>query len=229
MFTYEIKSDKKDEHKYIEITGYEGSVAHLNVPKEIDGISVEAIGNHSFSGRSDLVSVSLPESIRTLYGFAFREVVQEFCRYYQYHPTKTVHYYYDATAKGINYIEKGHDAVFMVKDELQRNGWTVMEYDLGTPMHHDKKHLVINNAFQGSEKLIPMLNKDNNVDLIQAIPLTGYTINTLGFRKDKSGEKTPESPATLPYELRTDGTDAMDTLILGCILRPYDDGKYIYA
>ena len=71
MFTYEIKSDKKDEHKYIEITGYEGSVAHLNVPKEIDGISVEAIGNHSFSGRSDLVSVSLPESIRTLYGFAF--------------------------------------------------------------------------------------------------------------------------------------------------------------
>lgn len=158
-----------------------------------------------------------------------RDVVQQFCQYYQYHPTKTVHYYYDSTAKGINYIEKGHDAVFMVKDELQRHGWTVMEYDLGQPKKHDTKHLIINNAFQGSEKLFPMLNKDNNVDLIQAIPLTGYTINTLGFRKDKSGEKTPESPATLPYELRTDGTDAMDTLILGCILRPYDDGKYIYA
>ena len=71
MFTYEIKSDKKDEHKYIEITGYEGSVAHLNVPKEIEGLKVEAIGNHSFSGRNDLVSVSLPGSIRTLYGFAF--------------------------------------------------------------------------------------------------------------------------------------------------------------
>ena len=71
MFTYEIKSDKKDEHKYIEITGYEGSVAHLNVPGEIDGIKVEAIGNHSFSGRSDLVQVTLPDSIRTLYGFAF--------------------------------------------------------------------------------------------------------------------------------------------------------------
>ncbi len=69
MFTYEIKSDKKDEHKYIEITGYEGSVAHLNVPKEIYGISVEAIGNHSFSDRSDLVSVSQPESKSTIYGF----------------------------------------------------------------------------------------------------------------------------------------------------------------
>ena len=158
-----------------------------------------------------------------------REVVQEFCRYYQYHPTKTVHYYYDSTAKGINYIEKGHDAVFMVKDELQRHGWTVNEIDLGNPMRHDKKHLIINNALQGSENLFPMLNKDNNVDLIQAIPLTGVVINSLGFRKDKSGEKTPESPATLPYELRTDGTDALDTLILGCILRPYDDARYIYA
>ncbi|MBO5622754.1 MAG: leucine-rich repeat protein [Butyrivibrio sp.] len=71
MFTYEIKTDKKDGHEYIEITGYEGSVAHLIVPEEIDGIRVEAIGNHSFSGRNDLVSVDLPESIRTLYGFAF--------------------------------------------------------------------------------------------------------------------------------------------------------------
>ena len=71
MFTYEIKNDKKDGHEYIEITGYEGSVAHLNVPDEIEGIKVEAIGNHSFSGRNDLVRVSLPESIKTLYGFAF--------------------------------------------------------------------------------------------------------------------------------------------------------------
>ena len=71
MFTYEIKTDKKDGHEYIEITGYETSVAHLNVPGEIDGIKVEAIGNHSFSGRSDIVQVTLPDSIRTLYGFAF--------------------------------------------------------------------------------------------------------------------------------------------------------------
>lgn len=158
-----------------------------------------------------------------------RGVVQDFCNYYQTQSNKTVIFYYDATAKGINYIERGHDAVFVVKDELQRNGWNVMCIDLGTPMFHDKKHLIINNALQGSEKLYPMLNKDNNVELIQAIPLTGVTINNKGFRKDKSGEKAQESPATLPYELRTDGTDAMDSLILGCLLKPYDSGKYIYA
>ncbi|RKM61393.1 hypothetical protein D6855_05740 [Butyrivibrio sp. CB08] len=70
-FTYEIREHKKDKHKFIEITGYEGSVSDLVVPAEIDGLPVEAVGNHSFSGRQDLRSVTLPESITTLYGFAF--------------------------------------------------------------------------------------------------------------------------------------------------------------
>lgn len=158
-----------------------------------------------------------------------RDVVQDFCAYYKKHANKTVYYYYDATAKGINYIERGHDAVYVVTDELKRNGWMVFGIDLGTPMKHDKKHLILNNAFQGSESVFPMLNKDGNDALIQAIPLTGITINSLGFRKDKSGEKTPESPGTLPYELRTDGTDAMDVLILGCISRPYESGAFVWA
>ncbi len=70
-FLYEKKEHKKDAHKYIEITGYEGTLSDLVVPPEIDGLFVEAIGNHSFSGRQDLKSVTLPETVKTLYGFAF--------------------------------------------------------------------------------------------------------------------------------------------------------------
>ncbi len=73
MFTYEIATDIKDGHEFAVITGYEGSVAHLVVPGEIDGHRVEAVGNHAFSGRSDLIQVTLPESIRILYGFAFHD------------------------------------------------------------------------------------------------------------------------------------------------------------
>ena len=174
-------------------------------------------------------ALRMPHSFFTKGDRRLREVVQDFCAYYRPHRNRTVYYYYDATAKGVNYIERGHDAVFTVTDELKRNGWTVVGIDLGTPMHHDKKHLIINNAFQGSEALFPMLNKDGNEALIQAIPLTGITINSLGFRKDKSGEKTPESPGTLPYELRTDGTDAMDTLILGCLTKPYDTNAFVWV
>lgn len=71
MFKYEVKSHKKDGHEYIEITGYEGRVKDLDVPEEFDGYKVESIGNHAFSGREDLETVSLPKTIRTLMGFAF--------------------------------------------------------------------------------------------------------------------------------------------------------------
>lgn len=70
-FTYSKKEDKKDTHNYIEVTGYEGSVLDLVIPEEIDGVRVEAIGNHAFSGRQDLETVTLPAGIRTIYGFAF--------------------------------------------------------------------------------------------------------------------------------------------------------------
>lgn len=68
---YEVAEHKRDKHEYIMITGYEGSVTRLVVPEEIDGMAVEAIGNHAFSGRQDLEEVVLPESIKTLFGFAF--------------------------------------------------------------------------------------------------------------------------------------------------------------
>ena len=73
MIKYELKNHKKDGHEYIEITGYDGKLQDLVVPESIDGITVESIGNHAFSGRDDLLSVSLPKSIKTLMGFAFHD------------------------------------------------------------------------------------------------------------------------------------------------------------
>ena len=43
-----------------------------------------------------------------------------------------------------------------------------------------------------------------------------------GFRKNKSMEKNPESEEDL-LEHRTDGTDAFDTLYIGCEKFPYRD------
>ncbi len=70
-FLYSVEEDKRDKHRFIMITGYEGSISDLVVPDEIDGMRVEAIGNHSFSARQDLRSVTIPETVRILYGFAF--------------------------------------------------------------------------------------------------------------------------------------------------------------
>ena len=162
------------------------------------------------------------KSFFTKYNRRLRECVADFCHYYRYHNCKKVILYHDSTALGTNYIEANHDAIFCINDELKKNGWVVVKKYLGNPMAHDKKHLIINNGFSGSEKLFPVFNADNNVELLQAIPLTAYVLTGKGWKKDKSGEKTPESDTNLPYELRTDATDAWDTGFLGCLLMPYE-------
>ena len=68
---YTKKEHPKDAHEFAEISGYDGSIDDLRIPETIDGLIVEAIGNHAFSGRQDLVSISLPCTIKTLYAFAF--------------------------------------------------------------------------------------------------------------------------------------------------------------
>ncbi len=70
-FLYEITEHRRDAHKYVTITGSTGNASNLVIPCEIEGLPVEAIGNHAFSGRQDIVMVSLPGSIKTLFGFAF--------------------------------------------------------------------------------------------------------------------------------------------------------------
>ena len=73
MFLFEKKTDRKDGHEFAEITGYDGKISDLVILTEIEGLKVEAIGNHAFSGKQDLKSVTLPETVKTLYGFAFHD------------------------------------------------------------------------------------------------------------------------------------------------------------
>ena len=178
------------------------------------------------------VSGNILRTIKSFYTISdrrLREVVQDFCEYYKSHANKTVFAYCDSTARSVNYIEAGHDAIWAMTDEFEKHGWTVNLKYMSNPMEHMKKHLIINNGFQGQEKLFPMFNKDNNVDVLQAIPLTSIKLVNGGFRKDKSEEKRLESADTMPYELRTDGTDAWDNLHLGCLLYPYDDGSFLWS
>ena len=70
-FTYEVQQAKKDAHEFAMITGFDGKIRDLVIPGSIDGYIVEAVGNHSFSGRDDIETVSIPESVKILYGFAF--------------------------------------------------------------------------------------------------------------------------------------------------------------
>ena len=87
-------------------------------------------------------------------------------------------------------------------------------------LRHDEKYLLINQGFAGKQRLMPFFNRQNNDDLILAIQAAGVSRGRNGFRKDKGGEKLAESEEDL-LEHRTDGTDAFDTLYIGCEKFPY--------
>ena len=142
-------------------------------------------------------------------------LIDDFCSYYQFHQNKTVVFYYDTTALGSNYAVNEQDFRWVIIHEFERHGWTVNDVYLGNPMRHDEKYLLINQAFQGKQRLMPFFNRQNNDDLILAIQAAGVTRGRNGFHKNKAGEKLAESEEDL-LEHRTDGTDAFDTLFIGC-------------
>ena len=69
---------------------------------------------------------------------------------------------------------------------------------------------------------MPFFNQQNNDDQILAIQSAGVSRGRNGFRKDKGGEKFAKSEEDL-LEHRTDGTDAFDTLHIGCKKFPFKE------
>ena len=149
-------------------------------------------------------------------------LIEDFCNYYSSHSNKTVIFYYDSTALGSNYAVNDQDFFYNIKTEFEKHGWQVVPVYLGNPMKHNEKYLLINNGFAGKQRLMPFFNRSNNEDLILAIQSAGISRGRNGFRKDKSGEKLAESEEDL-LEHRTDGTDAFDTLYIGCEKFPVHD------
>ena len=149
-------------------------------------------------------------------------LIADFCTYYAPHANHSVIYYYDATALGSNFAVNDQDFHWVVVHEFERHGWSVQDVYLGNPMRHDEKYLLINQGFSGKQRLMPYFNRQNNDDLILAIQSAGVERGRNGFRKNKSTEKNPESEEDL-LEHRTDGTDAFDTLYIGCEKFPQHD------
>lgn len=147
------------------------------------------------------------------------ELVDDFCRYYRNHRRKSVVYYFDATAIGNNYAVNDDDFHTVVTRELRRRGWMVFERNIGSPMSHMLKHLLINGMFAGKGRLTPRFNIANNEDLLLSVQTAGI----YNGKKDKRCEKLAETEEDR-LEHRTDGSDAFDTLCIGCEKFPFIQG-----
>ena len=150
------------------------------------------------------------------------ELVADFCNYYRHHDTHEVVFYYDSTALGQNYAVNDQDFKYVICTEFERHGWTINPVYIGNPMQHHEKYLLINRMLAGQTSLMPMFNEGNNEDLLISIRTAGVYNN----KKDKRGEKLAETEEDR-LENRTDGSDAFDTLAIGCERFPYTSNMYL--
>lgn len=230
-------SSMKEGHKYndsdfdyLDSLGYEYTpgVMDCRADRDLDPFAPICIGmdynaniNWIVAGQIDerLSRLNVIKSFYVKFERKIPALVAEFCQYYAFHRNKTVIFYYDTTALGSNYAVNNVDFRYTIIGEFERYGWTVNAVPLGNPMRHDEKYLLINRGFAGQNRLTPYFNRQNNDDLLLAIQSAGVERGRNGFRKNKAGEKLAETEEDL-LEHRTDGTDAFDTLYIGCERRP---------
>lgn len=224
-------SSMRERHKYnnsnfeyLDSLGYDFPASALDCRADGDlnrhapiciGMDYNANINWIVAGQPDGRRLNVLKSFYVKFERKIPALVEDFCRYYEPHECKTVIYYYDTTALGSNYAVNDQDFRWVVKHEFELHGWEVIDVYMGNPMRHAEKYLLINQAFAGKQRLMPFFNRQNNDDLILAIQSAGVLRGRNGFQKDKSGEKLEETEENL-LETRTDGTDAFDTLYIGC-------------
>ncbi len=222
------KYDAND-NQYLDTLGYDYDFSTLNARADKDvnpdapiciGMDYNANINWIVAGQPDGRRLNVIKSFYVKFERKIPALVDDFCSYYAEHRCKTVVFYYDATALGSNYAVNEQDFRWVVIHEFERHGWHVEAVYIGNPMRHDEKYLLINQGFAGKQRLMPFFNRQNNDDLILAIQSAGVSRGRNGFRKDKGGEKLAESEEDL-LQHRTDGTDAFDTLYIGCEKFPF--------
>jgi hypothetical protein len=140
-----------------------------------------------------------------------QDVVQEFCDYYQPHPTKVVNFLHDHTAVGKDAMRSTSfaDEVCRV---LVKNGWRVRRIYCGQAPRHEQKKIFFELAFleQPNNNLPKIrLNQERCKELIVSIEQAGSVDGRDGIKKDKSSEKDDD----IPDEEATHGSDAFDTLV----------------
>jgi FtsZ-binding cell division protein ZapB len=137
------------------------------------------------------------------------DTVNSFCKAYENHLEKTVHYIFDHTAIGRSPIKT------TFKDEVikafQNNNWNVIEHYTGQAPEHDVKHLALKRICENMGEDAVMVNMVTTEMLIKSIEQSPAVIVNGQTKKDKGTEKDPKFPAVES----THGSDAFDQLLWG--------------
>ncbi len=166
-------------------------------------------------------------------GEMLQHLIRKWDHYYAPHKRKNadVIFYYDHTflfkPTGV-YINDIKDTII---GELRKYGWNVISVPIGQTWAHHVRYKDENEGLAGLSYPQVRFNAQNNEALCMAVENCGtklaYGRENSRVTKDKAGEKLAtdserKTAGATPEELRTDGTDAFDTLYIG--VRHYRNG-----
>lgn len=134
------------------------------------------------------------------------ELVDKFCKYYQYHRNKVVMVYGDKGGKRRD--ERSYENTFqMIQKRFRENGWRMIKKKTADIAHWDR-HIFINEVFEENplnRQPKIRINRQKNKDGIISLQSAGMTQDR---QKDKSSERK-----AIAQEHATHFSDAFDYLI----------------
>lgn len=146
------------------------------------------------------------------------DLIQDFCKYYEGHGCKEVHFYYDNTAVGGN-AAKLESFADDVTAKLRANKWTVHRHHIGLqPKQHVRYRLWEIVLAEKDRRFKPVrFNHDNAEQLVSSMQLTGVIQTGEFFAKDKRPERQKKvAPEDAPHL-----GDAFETLYIGRFKEEY--------
>ena len=185
-------------------------------------------------------SLNVISSMYVKDGEMLQQLIRNWSIYYAPHRKKNadVIFYYDHTflfkPHGV-YIDDIKDTIIK---ELKKYGWNVIPIPIGQTWPHHERYKDENEGLAGLSYPQVRFNAQNNEALCMAIENCGtklsYGRENSRVTKDKAGEKLAtdaerKTAGATPEELRTDGTDAFDTLYIGVRHYRFGGGSMLFT
>ena len=185
-------------------------------------------------------SLNVISSMYVKDGEMLQQLIRNWSVYYAPHRKKNadVVFYYDHTflfkPHGV-YIDDIKDTIIK---ELKKYGWNVIPIPIGQTWPHHERYKDENEGLAGLSYPQVRFNAQNNEALCMAIENCGtklsYGRENSRVTKDKAGEKLAtdaerKTAGATPEELRTDGTDAFDTLYIGVRHYRFGGGSMLFT
>jgi FtsZ-binding cell division protein ZapB len=154
-------------------------------------------------------TINVIDYLYELYPKGIEDTINAFCKKYEKHNNKTVHYIFDKTAINRNPIKITFKEV-VIKTFIA-NGWKVIPHYTMDPPDHEVKYENIKKWLINTTEYAVRVNEVTCADLIKSVEQSPAIMERGVTKKDKKTEKDLNFPA----EESTHGSDAFDQLLWG--------------